>query len=248
MNVLLLMAGPSDNFREAGYLYPKPLIEIDGKPIIQRAIEQLGALLGEDGHLIAAVRHDESAKYHIGAVVKLLVPTAEILEVHGNTDGAACTALLAVDLICNDEPLIIVNGDQLIDADLVPVMHKFQKDSLDGGIIIFNDIHPRWSFVKCGKDGLVIEAAEKRPISNLATAGIYYFKSGRDFVEAAQAMILKNAAVNGSFYICPVYNEMILKNKKIGTHRIEREQYISLATPQGIELFAQKLNAKRKAK
>jgi dTDP-glucose pyrophosphorylase len=248
MTILVLMAGPSDSFRDAGYLFPKPLIEIAGKPLVQYVIEHLSSLVGEADRMIVMVRQDENAKYHIGAVVKLLASTVEVLEVRGETAGAACTALLGVDAISDEEPLIIVNGDQLIEADLASVVHQFQARSLDGGIVVFQDVHPRWSFVKCGEDGLVIEAAEKRPISNLATAGFYYFKSGREFVEAAQAMILKNAAVNGLFYVCPAYNELILRNCKIGTHQIEKSQYVSFATPQGVELFERRLNDERTTK
>jgi dTDP-glucose pyrophosphorylase len=244
MNILLLMAGSSEAFREAGHLYPKPLVEIAGKPIVQHIIESLAPLSGLGGRLIVTVRYDENAKYHIAAVVKLLNPAAEVLEIRGETAGAACSAMLAVDWIDNDEPLIIINGDQLIEADIALAVREFRERSLDGGIIVFKDVHPRWSFVKCGADGLVIEAAEKRPISNMATAGFYYFKSGKDFIKAAQSMILKGAAVNGLFYVCPVYNELILQNQRIGTYLIEKRQYVSLASPHAVELFERQINEK----
>lgn len=244
MNVLLLMAGASDAFREAGYLYPKPLIEIGGKSLVQHVIESLAPLLALGGRLIVAVRHDENAQYHIAAVVRLLNPTAEVLEIRGETAGAACSALLAVDWIDNDEPLIIINGDQLILADVALAIREFRERSLDGGIVVFKDVHPRWSFVKCGVDGLVIEAAEKRPISDMATAGFYYFKSGKCFIMAVQSMILKCANVNGLFYVCPAYNELILRNQRIGTYLIEKQQYVSLTNPHAVELYENKLNDK----
>lgn len=245
MNIMLLMAGSSEAFREAGYLYPKPLVEIAGKPILQHIVESLAPLLDMGGRLIVAVRQDENAKYHLAAVVKLLNPAAEVLEIRGETGGAACSALLAVDWIDNDEPLIIINGDQLIEADVALAVRQFQQQALDGGIVVFKDVHPRWSFVKCGTDGLVIEAAEKRPISNMATAGFYYFKSGKDFIKAAESMILKGAAVNGLFYVCPVYNELILQNRRIGTYLIEKQQYVSLANPHAVELFERRINERR---
>jgi dTDP-glucose pyrophosphorylase len=237
MNVLVLMAGGSSGFHEAGYPFPKSLIEVDGKPIVRHVIEHLAPLLDATNHLTVMVRRDENAKYYIGAVVNLLCPAASVLEVQGETSGAACTALLAVDLIDNQDPLVIINGDQLIRADLKEAIGDFQRRGLDGGIVVFDDIHPRWSFVKCGEDGLVIEAAEKRPISRNATAGFYYFKSGSDFVLAAQSMILKGASVGGLFYVCPAYNELILRNRRIGVHRIDKRQYVSLATPQNVQAF-----------
>lgn len=242
MNIILLMGGSSEAFREAGYLYPKSLIEIAGKPIVQHIVESLTTLSALGGQLIVAVRHDENAQYHITAVVELLNPTAKIFEIRGETAGAACSALLAIDWIDNDEPLIIINGDQIITADITLAIRRFRECSLDGGIIVFNDVHPRWSFVKCGVDGLVIEAAEKRPISNMATAGFYYFRSGKSFVKATESMILKGAVVNGLFYVCPVYNELILQNQRIGTHLIGKHQYVSLASPHEVEWFERQLN------
>jgi dTDP-glucose pyrophosphorylase len=247
MNIVLLMAGSSEAFREAGHLYPKPLVEIAGKPTLQHIVESLAPLTAAGARLIVAVRHDENSKHHIAAVVKLLNPAAQVLEIRGETGGAACSAMLAVDWIASDEPLIICNGDQLIEADIARVVREFQERSLDGGIIVFKDVHPRWSFVKCSPEGLVIEAAEKRPISNLATAGFYYFRSGKDFIKAAQSMILKGAVVNGQFYVCPVYNELILMNRRIGTFLIEKKQYISLATPHAVELFERQLDERSRS-
>ncbi len=241
MNVLILLAGSNAGFKEAGYMFPKPLVEIAGKPLVQHVIERLAPLVQTGARLIFLIRHDDNLRYHISSVVKLLSPAAEVREVRGETSGAACSALLAVDLIGNPEPLIIINGDQLIEGDLPAIVRDFTDRKLDGGIAVFPDVHPRWSFVKCDAHGAVIEAAEKRPISNLATAGFYYFASGQEFVSAAQAMILKDAAVNGLFYVCPVYNELILRNRRIGVHPIEKARYISLATPQGVQAYERRL-------
>lgn len=247
MNILILLAGSSDAFKEAGYGFPKPLVEIDGKPLVQHVIEHLKPLVQTGARLIFLVKYEDNLRYHISSVVKLLAPAAEVLEVRGETAGAACTALLAIDLIAKPEPLVIVNGDQLIEADLISIINDFAAHTLDGGIVVFKDVHPRWSFVKCDSNGLVIEAAEKRPISNLATAGFYYFASGLDFIEAAQAMILKDASVNGLFYVCPAYNELILRNGRIGVHRIEKSNYVSLATPQGVQAYERRLAEARSA-
>ena len=82
-----------------------------------------------------------------------------------------------------------------------------------------------------------MEAAEKRPISRNATAGFYYFKKADYFFEAAKRMISKNASVNGSFFVCPVFNEMILQQLSIGTFRIKKEQYYSFSHESGIEAY-----------
>jgi dTDP-glucose pyrophosphorylase len=241
MNVLILMAGSSEPFQQAGYQFPKPLIEIGAKPLVQLVIEELKPLLDQNAQPIFIVRAADDERFHISSVIKLLEPGARIIEMKNETSGAACTALLAVDLIGNSTPLLLVNGDQLVTSNLKDIIKGFQRKNLDGGIIVFEDIHPRWSFVKCDNKGLVIEAAEKRPISNMATAGIYYFKTGADFCDAAKSMILKDASVAGKFYVCPVYNELIIKDRKIGVSRIRKDQYISLATPQGVQSYQQEL-------
>jgi len=237
LNVLILMAGTNEAFKDAGYSFPKNLTEVAGKPLVQHVLERLAPLRQIGGRFLCAVRRDENLKYHTGAVIHLIDPRAEVVELRGSTSGAACSALLAVEHIDGDTPLIIVNGDQLLEADLVAVVRDFQERTLDGGIVVFEDLHPRWSFVKCDEQGRVIEAAEKRPISRLATAGFYYFRHGRDFVLAATEMIKKDAHVNGLFYVCPVFNELILRQRNIGVHHIQRHAYRSLATPADVHAF-----------
>ena len=125
------------------------------------------------------------------------------------------------------------------------LFNDFMEKDYDGGIVTFEDIHPKFSFVKLDENGLVIEAAEKRPISKHATAGFYYFKKGSDFIESAINMIAKDASVNGLFYLCPVYNEMILKQKKIGIYSIDRNDYFLLKTQSGIDAYKQYLKTER---
>ncbi|MBV9945683.1 MAG: NTP transferase domain-containing protein, partial [Myxococcales bacterium] len=207
MNVLVLMAGSDQAFQDAGYLYPKNLVEIDGLPLVQRVIERLaplcrgGSALGggsprEGGRLVCCVNEAEDRQHHTGSVIQLVEPSATVVRVHAKTGGAACTALLAVEHVGGDEPLCVVNGDQIVEADLAQVTQDFRRRELDGGIVVFPAVHPRWSYVRTDAEGHVVEAAEKRPISNQATAGIYYFARGADFVAGASSMIRKDAHVN----------------------------------------------------
>jgi dTDP-glucose pyrophosphorylase len=177
-------------------------------------------------------------------VLRLLSPTCVVVVAETQTSGAACTALLAIEHIDTDDPLVIANGDQIIDADLGKVLCDFRARDLDGGIIVFDAVHPRWSYVRVDEEGNVREAAEKRPISRHATAGFYYFRSGRTFVEAAKDMIRKDDQVNGAFYVCPVYNQMILRQAKVGIYTIPRNAYHSLATPRGVDAYHKLISGK----
>ena len=246
MNVLVLLGGDSKAFQEAGFAYPKDLVEVAGVPVIQRVSDAIQSLRSQGARTIFVVRGEENRRYHIGDVINLLDPEAVVVEIPSETAGAACSALLATEHIQNDEPLLILNGDSLVTVDLRTIVADFQKRRLDGGIVVFDAIHPRWSYVKCDSEGNVVETAEKRPISRLATAGIYYFQCGKDFVEAAMNMIMKDANVADRFYVCPSYNELILRQFRIGIFTIDRDQYFSLSTPQGVAVYEEHLRNRAK--
>lgn len=248
MNILVLMAGDSKRFEDAGYLYPKNLIEIAGLPLVERVIAQLEPLRSRGARLIAIVQEAESKQFHTVDVVRLLVPDATVVTVPQLDSGAACTALLAIDEIEADGPLLVFNGDQVLTEGLVEALDDFVARDLDGGVVVFPSVHPRWSYVRTAEDGLVIEASEKRPISRRATAGTYYFKRGADFLRGAMRMIEKDAHVQGRYFVCPVYNELILEQARIGVYEIPASAYFSLATPQGVQQYDEYLAVERRGR
>jgi NDP-sugar pyrophosphorylase family protein len=242
MKILLPMGGSDENFRQYGHAYAKPLVEIAGKPLVQHALaplQNIGAT-----QTIFVIRKEDELRFFLRDVLRLLEPGAVVIRADGPTAGAACTALLAIEHIDNDEELVIANADQVLDFDLAEVIGRFRARALDAATVVFDSVHPRWSFVKTDADGMVVEAAEKRPISRDATAGIYYFRKGRFFVEAAANMIRKDAHVNGGFFVCPSLNELVLAQMRVGVERIDRSCYISLATPQAVEEYEQLLKAR----
>jgi dTDP-glucose pyrophosphorylase len=238
MKVLVLMSGSSQAFKEAGFGYPKNLAEIAGKPMVQHVMEALAPLKAEGATFICVLRREENLRHHTGKVLQLMDAASLLVETPEGTAGAACSALMAADHLAGEEPLVIVNGDQIIEGvDPAAIVRHFRAEGWDAGVVVFEDVHPRWSFVKCGPDGLVVEAAEKRPISKFATAGFYYFARSKDFTEAAMRMILKDAHVHGAFYICPTLNELILRRGRVGIHRIPRHHYWSLASPADVKAY-----------
>lgn len=243
MKIVIPMAGSDDRFRQHGFPFPKPVVEIDGRPLIEHAYDCLRTIPEADFTFV--IRKEDNLRFHLGDMLRLLDAECTIINTEGETSGAACTVLLAIDQIDNDEELIVANGDQVLDFNLNHVVQEFRTRGLDGGTVVFDSVHPRWSFVKTDNEGFVIEAAEKRPISRNATAGIYYFRRGSDFVTSAKAMIRKGASVNGGYFVCPSFNELILSQKKVGVFEINRDQYISLATPQAVEEYEQVLLARK---
>lgn len=215
--------------------YTRSLYEIQRKTILQYVYESLNRI--KNAEFIVVINQEDVTKYHMDDMVKLLIPNVKVIVAVGATSGSACSCLLAIDEIDDDEPLIIAGGDQIVLDNPQLAVNYFNEMHYDGGVITFDDIHPRWSYVKVNNEELVIESAEKRPISRNATTGFYYFKRGIDFIEATQKMILKNASVNGNYYVCPCFNEMILEYKKIGIYRIEKQRYFNLNNSKGISEY-----------
>jgi len=231
LNVLIPMAGAGSRFEKAGYTFPKPLIEVNGKPMIQVVVENLNI----DANYIYVVQKSHREKYNLDTLLNLITPGCKIVEVDGVTEGAACTALLAKDYIDNDNPLFFANSDQFVDWNSNDFMYKMQETNTDGGIVTFNATHPKWSFAKLDDNGFVREVAEKNPISDIATVGFYYWKKGSDFVKYANRMIDNNIRVNNEFYVCPVFNQAIEDDKKIITFNIEKMW--GLGTPEDLDYY-----------
>ncbi len=231
MNILIPMAGAGKRFADAGYVFPKPLIEIDNKPMIQWVIESLNF----NANYIFIIQKEHQEKYNIKSVLKILQPNCKIIELDHITEGAACTTLLAKEFINNSDPLIIANSDQYINWNSSKALYDFNSKNLDGAILTFEAIHPKWSYAKCNEEGLVTEVAEKKVISKNATVGVYYWKHGSDYVQSAESMIKKNIRVNNEFYVCPVYNEFLLKDKKVKIHNVEKMW--GLGTPEDLNNF-----------
>lgn len=232
LNVLIPMAGAGSRFAQAGYTFPKPLIDVNGAPMIQRVVENLGL----DANYIFVVQSEHLQEYNLETMLNLIAPGCSIVVANGITEGAACTALLAEYFINDDAPLFFANSDQYVEWDPVEFMYKMQETQADGGIVTFKATHPKWSFAKVNEEtGLVTEVAEKNPISDNATVGYYYWKHGSDFVKYAKQMVEKNVRVNNEFYVCPVFNEAIEDGKKIRIH--EAKAMWGLGTPEDLEYF-----------
>lgn len=231
LNVLIPMAGAGSRFAQAGYTFPKPLIEVRGKPMIQVVVENLNI----EANYIFLVQREHYETYNLKYLLNLIAPGCKIVQVDGLTEGAACTTLLAKEHIDNDAPLVMANSDQFVEWNSNECMYAFSADSIDGGILTFKATHPKWSYAKLNEDGFVSEVAEKKVISDEATVGIYYWRHGSDYVKYAEQMIDKNIRTNGEFYTCPVFNEAIGDGKKIRVKNIEKMW--GIGTPEDLNYF-----------
>jgi NDP-sugar pyrophosphorylase family protein len=242
MNILILAAGQAaDSIDEK---YPLCLTELNGTPLIEHLVkscQNIGPV-----NFAVALREQDIARYHLDNIVALLAPGAQVIRIPKQTQGAACSALLAAGIIDNEQELLIISGNELLDVDFGTVMADFRLRKLDAGTITFSSVHPRYSYVRLDEETqLVIEAAEKKPISRMATASFYWFAEGRRFVRAAKNMIRKDARVNDVFYICPTLNELVLEQARIGICPIDGSQYHPLKTEQQLIQYDAAISQRR---
>ena len=238
------MAGRGSRFQEAGYAFPKPLIDINGKTMIEVVINNLKPKTDHKFIFICQKEHFE--KYDLHNILKNATNNNfEVVQINGITQGAACTVLCAKQYINSDDELLIANSDQFIENDINSFINKSRKGNKDGVIMTFTASHPKWSYARVDKTGKVLETAEKKVISNNATVGVYYFKNGKDFVKGAEEMIKKGIKQNNEFYVCPVYNELILDGKKIYIDEISADKIHGLGTPEDLEQFLVKIKTEK---
>ena len=231
MNVLIPMAGAGSRFAEVGYTFPKPLIEVNGKPMIQVVIDNLNI----EANYTFVVRKEHYDKYSLQYLLTLIAPGCNVVQVDELTEGSACTTLLAKEYIDNDDPLLLANSDQFMEWNSNECLYAFNADGIDAGILTFKATHPKWSYAKVGEDGFVAEVAEKKPISDDATVGVYYWKKGSDYVKYTEQMIEKDIRTNGEFYICPAFNEAIADGKKVRIKEIDKMW--GIGTPEDLKYY-----------
>ena len=233
INILIPMAGAGSRFQEQGYDLPKPLIDVCGKPMIERVIESLSSEKIDTNFIFVAQQE------HLDMGLQdYLQNKGSIIPINEMTEGAACTTLLAKSLIDNDDELVIANCDQYLQWSFYDYITYSRL--YDGCLVTFNSTNPHHSYVRL-KKSLVTEVAEKIVISDKASAGIYYFKKGSEYVKSTNQMIEKDIRTNNEFYICPVYNELLESDKKISTYECDVHNKHMLGTPEELKIFLDKI-------
>ena len=237
LNIVLPIAGRGSRFARAGYHLPKPLIPVNGQPMIELVTENVRP--HQPHRLIYLCLQEHLDQTNMRSVLQRVSPGCRIVPVCQVTEGAACTVLLARDYINNDEPLMLANSDQYVDIDINDYLAEMERQHADGLIMTFLSDHPKWSYVRFDPQGKVTEVVEKQVISNDATVGIYNFRQGADFVRAAEQMIARDLRVKGEFYVAPTYNQLIGEGKRLVAYNVGREGagMYGLGTPVDLQCF-----------
>ena len=213
--------------------YPKPLVKLLGKTIVEWSIKTLGL----DGNYIFCCKKEHIENYEIDKILKKIVPKCEIVSIDHQTRGTAESVLEASSLINNDEELIISDTDHYLNWDNEFFNKKIRTKNIDGCVMVFPEEYTsnKASYVKLDNEGFVIESAEKQVISKIATVGVHYFKKGSDFVKFSNEMINEKIEYNNEFYITPVYNLFVKAKKKIITMPVEKMW--ALGSTEEVNLF-----------
>jgi NDP-sugar pyrophosphorylase family protein len=237
LQIVIPLSGGTQFFDSEEFIYPKPLVEIDGKPMIQWVVENYADIINEGVKVIFVTKEPECTKFNLDYTLKILCPQSKVIKLQSATKGAICTVLMALDELDINAPLLIVNGDQYIDYSIKKVLDYFVINNSDAGVLCFNSVHPKWSYIRPDEENNVLETAEKKPISNKAIAGFYYFAKASLFLNAASKAIVNNQSYNGIFFVSLLMNELILLSKKVNFYEIDSEKYHSFYSPRKIEEF-----------
>lgn len=241
INILIPLAGKESFKINETNAFPKVLHEIDGKLLIEHAAKPFISLKLEKQITVALPQY-EMEKYQLSKVISLLGDDIKTCSINGSTQGSACSALLAIENFDLDTPLIISSFEQVFDFDITDYILSFIEDKVDAGVLTFEAIHPKWSYVKSDENGIVTQAAEKTPISNQAIAGLYYYKTTRIFIDAAKDMIRKDVKTNNRFYIAPTLNEIILREGSVKSIGIDKSKYFHITDHHTLEAFETKIS------
>lgn len=231
LNIVMPMAGLGSRFREAGFTVPKPLIDVRGRPMYAWATESLPLERGTRLIFILLASQPECPALRDDILRRYARHQPQILTVPELTAGQAITVLRAKEWIDTDEPLLIHNADTAFDADPGWVDASLAQE-LDGALLVFPSQEKRWSFSRADDTGLVVEVREKEVISPWATTGTYWFRRGRDFVQAAESRVRSGRREASEFYVGPLYNDLVAQGRRVRNFPIR--ELFCFGTPQDL--------------
>lgn len=239
INIVIPMAGLGSRFADVGFEKPKPLIEIDGKTLIEHSVESLGI----SGQYIFITREYDNKEYNkqITEILNNIAPGHIEIRVSGKQYGTSYSALFAKDYIDNDDELILTNCDQRLEWEPEDFLRFSRSYGLDGSILTHESSSHKHSYAVIS-NGFVTHLAEKNPISNDALVGLHYWKRGKDFVSSAEKLVEACKVDGRESYVSLTYNYLIAEGKKIVAYQIPANAYIPLGTPRDLEIYQAKVN------
>jgi len=235
MNFVIPMAGHGNRFKNAGYNIPKYLIEVKGKKLLQYSLESLPLDLATNIIFIALKEHQENfnIEKEIRSILKEI--TFKLILLDKVTEGQAQTVLKAKDYLDYKTDLIIYNIDTYFQSNTLKEKLLDINKKKDGILGAFKSGGTNWSFAKTNSKGIVLETAEKIPISNNALTGFYHYTNPLDFIDTSEYFISGKQKYKNEYYVAPMYNRLINKDRLFVLDFVSN--FIALGTPEEVEEF-----------
>ncbi len=226
---IITAAGDSQGlFLSAGFGCPKSLVKWHGQEVIVRATKSYAL---NYANTIVALNANECAAWPIQGQLLSVLPDVEAISVSSEARGALATAVLASAKVPDEAPLVIAAGDSEICGGIAANVHRFIQEGADGGVIAFRSNDVRWSYVAVNRSGRVARVAEKAVISDLATTGVFFFRTVRLFLEAAEWCFVNNAQLGGNYYTSSALNYLVFQSMNVMYDEIDSERYRSFSLP-----------------
>ena len=234
INIIIPMAGAGSRFQNAGYSLPKPFIDVGGKMMIERVLDEIRY---PNAHYTLIIREDFE-KEHKALLQKISREYSVAFEsVEKVTQGASCTALAALEIINNSNPVVFVDSDNIFDnGSFSDFLGNALESGIGGSLLTVNSDKNCFSYAKV-QNGFVTETREKEVISNHAITGAYYFAHGSDFCRYAIEMMMYGDRQKNEYYMSNVYNRAIKKGLKVSVFDIPLEKWHCVGTPEQLEEF-----------
>jgi len=231
------MAGEGSRFRNAGWTTPKPLIELNGKPLFVRAIESV-KVDGAPMKYSLIVRQEHIDEYDIDKGILEILPDAMIYSVEKTTRGAVETCLIAETGIADDDAVVVMDCDLEFRSEAYKriIEEALKNENATGGALVsFDSDEPKYSYAELDENGNVVRTAEKEVISNHALCGAYFFASGKEFKEVTHKLLNEPVMLKPEFYVSLLYNYLLAKGDTVKLATME--DYRSYGTPEELKRY-----------
>jgi NDP-sugar pyrophosphorylase family protein len=242
MQIIIPMSGSGDRFLRAGYSTPKPLIEVEGKPMIEHVV---GLFPGEKNFLfITNRRHMESTGME--SVLRRIAPGCRIVSIEPAKLGPVHAVLQASEFIADAEPAIVNYCDFFAKWDYEDFKRFVARTKCDGCIPAYRGFHPHslgsthYAYMRVDNDNRMLQIREKEAFTDnrmqeYASAGTYYFSSGRQVKEYFRRLVEEKVSKNGEYYASLAYN--LMNSDGLVTYAYDMEKFLQWGTPEDLEEY-----------
>ncbi len=240
VQIIIPMSGFGERFRRAGYTIPKPLIEIDNKPIIAHVIDMFP---GEADFIFICNRdHLNTPEYRMEAILKQYCPTGRIVGIPAHKLGPIHAVRQVEYLIDQERPVIVNYCDFACYWDWNHFKTFVAETACIGAIPAYKGFHPHtlgstnYAYMQ-ENEGWVLDIQEKQPYTNnrmeeYASSGTYYFASGKVMSDAFCQTIEQALTIGGEYYVSLSYKPLLAANSPVAVYPLQH--FMQWGTPDDV--------------